>query len=366
MARNKSKKKYLIIGAVLLLVIFVVPSALQGNILSGYGGMTAEIMSVNDASNFYLGDGYDFQGSTRVGGTYAQVDPKHPGIGWPDPTGIKMELTSRLRPVYEASKVLGNIEKPILDPSGVQIGEERVVAKIVPMIMGVSVRTFGVGNDPIYDIVFTIRIQENQFSYFGDADEAMAYIVAVYLINPPQTTHDQNIQVQPSSGGAEPQSYTRGTNPVPEWINEAAGEISYNIPSEASIVDSQFVVTKAKPNTPLFQPREENEASWEVGIDVLIFGKWSVEGELPIFEPKDAPTFFDDFFIDLSNLIGAGFMSLAILGIIGIVIFIIFFFIMRGWRGGSGGSGGGSGKNTRGNNSGRGNTKSGLGKPSRK
>ena len=356
MVKRNKQKMYIGIGALFVIALILGSSALSGNILSGYGGMTAEIINVRDGSNRYTAPIFDFVGQTRIGGTYAQVDPLGGGIFQPDPTGIRMELSSRLRPIYEASKVLGNIEKPILDDGGVQIGEERVTVKIVPMVMGITVRTYGVGDNPIIDIIFTVRIQENDFSYFGDADEAMAYIVAVYLIDPPQTTHDQNIQVSPSTGGAEPSSSTHGTNPVPAWINEAAGEISYNIPSQASVVHSEFVVTKAVPNLAFLAPREENEATWNVGVDVLIFGKWSVEGELPDFDPKDAPNILDEFFNSVGNLVGGITMSLVILGVIAFAILVVVFIIMRGLKGGGGKkgkSGAGSGYSGGGSSSGQ-------------
>lgn len=353
MAKKKDNTNmFILVIGLFVIMMMIGATTLQGNLLVGYGGMTAEITHVEDGRNLYQGAGFDWDNQIRIMGTTAQVDPSWGGLFLADPTGVRMELTSRLRPVYDAAKNLGVLERPLIDPeTGLESGNERIVARIVPMIMGVTVRTYGIGADPIYDVIFHIKIAENDFGYFESADNTMAYIVAVYLIDPPVTTHSQNMQLSPSTGGVEVPTVGIGENPVPAWINEAAGEIDYSIPSTSSVVVSKLTVSTAAPNVPLFAPREENEGSWTIGVDVLVFGKWVVEGELPDFDPQDDPTIWDDFLLSIQNLLGA--VGMVIFGVIIVVVLIFILLIVRALRAGREGGGSKGGKSKGGASTGR-------------
>ena len=325
MAKNK-QKNMIIIGVLVLVVLLVGPAIFQANLLTGYGGMTAEITGITDGSQYYKTADYGFADSVRIMGTTAQCDPQQPYIFAADPTGIRMELTSRLQPVDAAAVNLGDVERPIYT-DGIETGNERISARIVPMVMGVTVRTFGIGADPIRDIIFTIRIQENDFNMFEGADETIAYMIDVYLIEAIKTTSTQLMQLAPSTGGVSVPSDAIGTNPVPLWVTEGSSLIDYHIPVTHSEVLSYLTVTYAQPSWPLFGARTEQEASWNIGVDVLVFGHWVVEGELPDFQPQDTPDAWDELVLALGDMFGA--IGVGLIAIIVIIVLVIIIMLVR-------------------------------------
>ena len=135
------------------------------------------------------------------------------------------------------------------------------------------------------------------------------------------------MQLDPSTGGADVNAQMVGENPVPDWVNEAAGEISYHIPATASVVDAFFTVVNAQPTWPLFGARTENEGTWSVGVDVLIFGHWVVEGELPDFEPQDTPDAWDELVLALGDMFGA--IGVGLIAVIVIIVLVIIIMLIR-------------------------------------
>ncbi len=323
---KQNKRNILIVLALVVVVLLVSPAIFQANLLTGYGGMTAEITGITDGSTLYQAEAKMFEENTRIMGTTAQVDPLGLGLFFPDPTGVRMELTSRLQPVDAAAVNLGDIERPIME-DGVQVGNERISARIVPMIMGVTVRTYGTGADPIQDIIFSILIKENNFNMFEGADETIAYMIDVYLIEAIKTTSSQLMQLNPSTGGVSVPSDAIGINPIPDWVSDGSSLIDYHIPVTHSEVLSYLTVTYAQPSWPLFGTRTEQEASWNIGVDVLVFGHWVVEGDLPDFEPQDGPNVWDDLVLALGDIFGA--IGVGLIAVIVIVVLVIVFMLIR-------------------------------------
>jgi len=334
---RSSRDNKVVVIAVLALVAVLISVAylpvLQGGILTGYGGMTAEIVGANDGLDLY---GWDTEAFVDVStGSVAVVDVCQTQ-GWFDPTGVRMEITSRLTPISGATIDLGTIQKPWIDPdTGLEDGHETVQARILPMTMGVTVRTMGFGVHEARGIVFTIEIKENDFNFFESADETVAYIIDVYLINPPVTTNVVLMQVSPTVGGASVDGERVGTNPIPDWVDESlgTGKIDYHIPDNANAVQVWFTVDYAQPALSWpFNTRTEQEASWQVGVDVLVFGYWSVTNDPPAWTPFDFPAMWDAFLADLSAFLGV--TGWLVFGIIIVLVLVIVFMIVRVLKGG--------------------------------
>ena len=341
---NNKHQKYLLIGGLFIVAMLLVGTTIGGNLLTGYGGMTAEIVSV-DGSTHYSGPAYEFEEKTIIMGTTAQVDPLDPDGIWlaGDPTGVRMEITSRLQPVEGAIQNLGDVEKIIPATTTEPEITTRVSSRIVPMVLGVTVRTYGVGTDFIRDVTFGLRIMENDFNMFESADETIAYLIDIYLINAVQTNAPTMMELSPSSGSVSIPSDQIGTNPVPSWVTSAG----FHVDEQRSAVISYLSVIKAAPTVPFLSARQENEATWNIGVDVLVFGHWVVEGELPPIDPIDEPNPIDEIIEGFSSFLGSLGVSVTIIMVIAVIGLILIFIILRMLKGGGrrrGSSGAGSGK----------------------
>lgn len=333
MGRKKTNMYIVIAGLAIIALLIGVSTLHLGGILTGYGGMTAEIVGANDSLDLYSWDTEAFD-DVSTGGT-ATVDVCQTQ-GYFDPTGVRMEITSRLTPISGAIIELGSIERPLIDAdTGLENGKELIKARVIPMTMGITVRTMGFGIHPVYGIVFTVEIKENDGNFFERPDETVAYIVDVYLLNPPVSTNAELMQVSPTVGGRSIDGERIAGEPVPEWVHDSVGTggINYQIPDTADIVQVWFTVDVAQPALSFpFNVRTEQEASWQVGVDVLVFGYWKVTNDPPPFDPLDFPAMWDAFLEDLGAFLGT--VGWLVFGGIIIVSLVIVFMIIRTVKGG--------------------------------
>jgi len=255
LARSKWYVKAGIIGLVLLLVWS--PPGDQLSVITGYDGIIATISDIYYGES--IGTGQIFKNATSAG-----VDPCR-GI-FDDPTGVRAEIQGGVSVLdYEPRDP---VTRTTQNPDGT-ITSERVEVQIAHCQMGVTIKTYGGGIGAIRDVVFTIRLRENDFSVFTDANATFAYILEVYTKDMPRLTGD--IDVVPVSAGYSFPMETVSTEPTPAWLRDAGYT---EVLGALKVVEFSITVKSAMPSSLMGLFRTEAMAVYTIGVDVLVAGHW--------------------------------------------------------------------------------------------
>ena len=322
MVRRKNKYKTPMIIGIIVLAILAVPYVFSGATyyISGYGGLVADFKSVD----------YDHPtqeipsvASTRSinldnKGTVVSIDPDAYYSSYlvtSDPSGVTMSIGSVN--ILETSVKLPSVEIP----SG---GE--VEASVAKCELNIEFRTSGTGLDPLRDAVFSIRIEENAFDVFNDADDVESYIMEVYTIGAVMK-NKSNLNIIPSAGGI-PLVMTplKTDTATPQWIIDAGYQKHVN---DLKAISIDLEVDKAVPywEVGLFGPIISHVgASVKLGIDMLVFGWWDQTGDNHEYKPTpDDLTFMDILgtaFAEMIDIMGP-MMAMVTIIVVGVVIIVI-------------------------------------------
>lgn len=319
MVKKRSRtQNRLIVVAMVIVAVLVSSWVISGDILiTGYGGLTTEIIDVE-------GDGV-----ITNNGLAATVDKVAFYNPWPlttDPTGVKLEVQGRaniLETIVERPTVVD-----VIDNGDGTFTEKTYEVKITKYSIGITARTEGVGLDTAYGMTFTIKVQENQFDVFSEADDCRAYILEIYTTDVvDDTTLMEGIPA--SIGYYFPMTSLSIDDDVPSWIREGGYQASL---SALESVSFDIVVSHAQPNSWLGGYRTENSMSWDIGIDMLTFGYWEQTGPNRNFTPPPSDKTLWDMLI-MGFLDGLDQMGplLAMVTIIAVAVVIVVVIVKFGW-----------------------------------
>jgi len=207
------------------------------------------------------------------------------------------------------------------------------------MRMGVSVRTDGTGLATVKDVKFWIKLTENSYSVFQDADESAACILEVRTYDDAYESDSSLVDVKPMSTGYSFPLTTIATSPVPEWMVDSGYTGNLN---NFKSVKFAVEVVEMTPSSFFLNLRNEVQAEWFIEIDVLLFGYWEVVSPYVEFGGggSDAPDLLAQllaFLLQTSWIIGGFIIMVAVLyfapgryKVIGPVVFVVFLLMGLG------------------------------------
>jgi hypothetical protein len=290
-------------------------------IISGYDGLVAEITDIDSP--------YTSPPMT-INQTYATIDPPWLGGLSPDPCGLKMEMDGSVD-VHGVGEVLKDFNQVINHTDGSKTIIRRLV-QIMNCSMGVTVTTIHYGMSEINNVVFTIVLTENDFSFFTDANETYAYILEVYTRSPADLYG--YITVIPEVAKYPFPLTTIERSTVPSWLSD----IGYNADNLArrSKVSFEIQVSSAHPiGISDTWGWTASTATFDIGIDVFLAGNWEkyvAKGWEP--QPDPAPWWqgIVDFFVGIGAAVGAalsGLGDLLVPVVIIVVVVVVGFVIIK-------------------------------------
>jgi hypothetical protein len=279
--------KYIVVVIVVLGIGLLTMDQIQrvdelSPLVSGYGGITAEIIGASAKASEPL---FDDPVNVELNGTTANVDPVWSGyLLAPDPTIVECEIQGKLNIIGEDLKgELYDSSNDTIDNHDGTYTHKTWEVRDVYLDMGVTVRTkTGGGNGPTYDAVFTIKLDENEFSVFEEPDEVIAYILEVYTLEPISSDHPGKTEGTPASGGFYFPLETLGKNPVPQWIVDGGYEA--DVLGQFAEVSFQVKADYMEPTIGWWE-RYEHELNWKIGATARVFGYWEDTGSNKEYQP---------------------------------------------------------------------------------
>lgn len=291
-----------IVGVVIVLLLLT-PTIFQSTFVTGYDGVIAEIVSVK--SDYAVQD-------RTVRTTSAYI--KQASRAWlHDPCGLSMQIQGAVN----VNKENATTFEPIISETDEYYKKWEIT--IYHCTMGVSLATSGGGLSAAEKVDFTIRLKENDFSFFTTANESFAYIIQVVTAH--KATQSGIVNVIPEAGGYYFPLTTIDTDPVPDWAR--ASGYNWGHLAKAQIVDFTIHVDNMQPTSLAFNFRGESQVDWLLEIDVLVMGHWHYikpdkEWEPP---PSDLPWYEALMAMMPSIALGlGGIIGVVIIAVIGVVI----------------------------------------------
>lgn len=234
----------------------------------GYDGIDSSVVGIEN----------DYGIEPVIEDASAMIDPP---LGWYptplDPTGLRIEIGGvnilSQEDIDEVEKVERNGDLETTTTLKVQK---------LKCTMGLTIQTYGEGAAHINNIIFWIKLEQNQFSVFTDAKETISYILNVYT----RENAEENgvFDVIPESGGYDFPLRSTSSETVPDWILDAGYTTTL---SHFRSVQFSVKVTDAAPDTFAGWFRTENQATLDIGIDVIVFGLWEHTKDVRDWIPPD-------------------------------------------------------------------------------
>ena len=300
----------LILSAIIILVVmapFIQQQVVKGYI-SGYGGVETTLTDV------YTPDGLGY-GTETTGPTIWKYDSDF-GV-FDDRTGVTWNVGES----NEGSlvKYFDDINQTTDNGDGTYT-TKFWSAQVLPVTLGVSARTSGVGLAQERDMVATFRVSKNDFSFFTDADLFETFVFRVATVDP-IIDDSQLIEGSPSAGGVPLDLTPVGTFKTPAWL--LAAGYSANL-DNTDAVTFQLTLDFAQCQSFGLARTGEVEVSWSLRIDMLCIGYWEYTGDNLDFEGKGTDNWFGwlaDLFLPLLALGSTVIVAIAVV-VIGLVIII--------------------------------------------
>jgi hypothetical protein len=315
--------KYIVVILIIAGLGLVTASSLDSldmrTIVSGYGGVTAEIIDASARP----ADGID--GSAKVNvdlnGTIASVDPAGTwvGVAYVNPTIVECEIQGKLNIINEEPD---DPQNQTIDNGDGTYTHKLWEVRDVFFDMGITVRTkAGNGLLPTYDSVFTIKVEENQFSVFDDPDEVICYIMEVYTLDTIATDDVGKTEGSPTSSGYYFALDTLGTNPVPQWLID--GGYQEDVLGQFQAVSFDVKASYMEPSVGI-GTRYEHALSWKVGVTARVFGYWEHTGTNKNFTPGPGETpWWENLFAGLGFGLGKLVQTITTAIIVVVVVYVI-------------------------------------------
>lgn len=276
--------------------------------ITGYDGIES---TVYEFQHSYTGDNIP-DTLTGLGSTVATFDPNIDLNPLYDPNGIHIDIQE---PNVLGFEEIDTITKERIENKG---GKDYLVTDTwevqkVKLDLGVHLYTTGNGYDGIEQVRIMIRLVENSYSVFMDADESEAYILNVYTTEQTEQSGGAINQVAPLAEGIDVEIITLTTHDTPQWILDSGytGELTNfkDIAFPITVVNMQrFSIAGAVIS--------EAQNTMTFGFDVLLFGHWEqwkdYRALVYVF-----PDFLGDIFLMLMTPLG---IALAIVAIIGTMV----------------------------------------------
>lgn len=293
------------LGIIALFLLLLFGSTLGLFVVSGYGGLSSNINSIDHA---YPAE--DTQ--ITISQTVASIRP--PLIWGVGSTGLRLELG---QPQYKSDDpIYSNVIEEDLDDGTLK---REWAVHIAYFDMGFTLKTEPEGSYPIYDISFWIELEENQFDVFTAADKVEAYILEVVTREPVLTTDPTLVNVEPESGGFSFDMEPMNSKPIPDWMKDAGYQGSL---SDLKHVRFMITCNSMEPFI-LGLMRVDHTATWAVEVRALVFGYWEVyspyDAWIPPIPWEGFFGFLDDLFAGLQIIIG---LAVGILLSIAIIKFV--------------------------------------------
>ena len=299
-------------------------------IISGYDGVTAKFVDIEHNYHTEIPQ-------VTIGVTTATLDFLPFDAAAFVPTGVRAELG---QPQYigQRDDYYRNIS--VVNHAAKTNVTEYWEAHVVDMIMSVTFKTTGTGLAPITDVVFWVELEENPYSVFTAADDAIAFILEVYTTQPATINNLQLNDVEPAAGGTTIDMTSLEKADIPDWILDSGytGKIT-----DLKRVKFPLKIIKMQPTNLALIRQVEGQVTFHLHIDVLLFGHWELLGQYKEYIPPDLPDETDllgdliAFLMQTGWIIGGFVIMVAVLyfapgryKVIGPVVFVVFLLIGLG------------------------------------
>ena len=309
--KGSHKKGLLILTGLVVVLILAMPYIqieITKGYISGYGGIETKLVNV------YTPDGLA-SGSEKVGPTTWKYDADFGFLD--DRTGITWMVgeSNEGSPI----KYLDDIEQSIDNQDGTYT-KRTWSSQVIPVTLGVTARTSGVGLAQEKNMVATLQVSKNDFSFFVDADFFESFVFRVATVN--SIIDDSSlIEGSPSAGGV-PLDLTRvGSFITPAWLIGAGYSANLDY---TDAVTFELTVDFAQPQSFGIIRLGEVEVTWSLQIDMLCIGYWEYTGPNLDYDPKGDDNWFawlGDLFLPLLALGSTVIVAIAVV-VIGLVIII--------------------------------------------
>lgn len=308
----------IILVAGLFVLFLLIPFTLPFFAISGYDGPVAQIVDIDHTyDEEFIGSGL----GEYINPTEAAVYPMTTDLlDIITPCGLRMEIMGI--PNVLSSEIIDEITEIILDPeAGTNTTKIWEVQK-VKCSMSATITTYGGGLADIWgDVEFWIQVNDNSLnSMFSTADENFAYIPNIYTRT--QAVTEGHMNVVPTAGSYDFDRTSVDEEETPQWIID--GGYSSNV-GKYRTVKFPLKVLSAVPLFGGIPPmRTESYTTFDIGIDILLFGYWEQTKDYREWEWPELPDFWGDL------LAGLIFFGWYIVGFVGSIVVIRFIRDPRG------------------------------------
>lgn len=302
--------------------------------ISGYDGIDATVSGIEH--NY--GTESPLAAQETIGVTTATLDFVSIQGDAFTPTGVRAEL-SQPQYIGEETEYFGELSH--VDKVAKTNVTETWEVHIIKMTFSVTFKTTGAGLGPITGVTFWFELEENPYSVFTAADDAIAFIIEVYTTDPASINNLQLNDVEPAGGGKTIVTTTVETADIPDWILNSGytGELT-----NFKRVKFPLKIIKMQPTNVALIRQVEGQVTVWLGVDVLLFGHWNVISPYREDIPPDLPDIPDllgdliAFLMQTAWIIGGFVIMVAVLYIapgrwkaIGPVIFVAFLLYGLGF-----------------------------------
>lgn len=306
------RRQLLLIGVLAMIGIaaFLVvanPLGLSVVTVHGYEGPVAAINSIEDpfeATTY--GVTIDNRGTSAT--AVPTDDYKVPIIN--GPTGTRIEINGA--PAVISDEVIDKINRTWV--SGDKRYTDIVEIHKTRCRMDAKVQSYLGGFAPSGPWTYWVQIEENHQAVFRGANESIAFILMVRTADYAKSYG--YVEPDPSSGGYVIPFTTVQQAPVPDWITDSgySGQLS----NCKSVKFPLTVLTITPQAGVLWLTRTESHTTWQIEVDVLVFGHWSyIVDYKPWTEPPDPWDWLWDLFASI------GMAVWLLIGVIGSLLILL-------------------------------------------
>lgn len=315
----------LIVG--LFSIAMILGVALYPFVVTGYDGITVRVNRVDSPADTIL-----TIGTQTVQSSWVEQYNTSSAVVYPDTPDILdafmscgTHLTVQAVPGDAGYQTLEMVTNETLativeaNPNDALKTNETItwVVQEVTMRFGLTVETYRGGLLQTPMTTYWLKLSQNDYSVFNDADRSKVFFMQVYSYEPGEKVGV--IEVDGEDQGFVFDMNSLGAGDIPQWIlnSEYSGKYDLDTLQYLTDVEIPIVVREAAPTTIAGAIRQESKIDLHIEVRLLLFGQWVRTAPYVPWESADNP----DPWQWLWDILG-GIATLIMLGV-GILLTIV-------------------------------------------